>query len=537
MIARLRRAQRRLLARLAALLALAVVLPAALAGCSGLGGGPTLRVLAGSEVKDLEPILADMTRETGVRLEFEYIGTLDGTEALLAAGDSRQWDATWFPSNRYLTLFDEGQALIQASESIARSPVVLGLKRSVAQRLGWSADAQPSWQDVVDAIGRGELSYGMTSPISSNSGFTTLVQMTTALSGTGTVLESGDIAATAPLLERFATGQSLASGSSGWLLERFLEDPSTVDGVFNYESVLAGVEVEGAPLEIIIPSDGAVTSDYPLTLLRGADEQTAERFDAVVQYLLRDDVQQRIADETHRRTTATPPALDAQVFELPFPNRLDTVQTLLSTWLADVKKPSNMVFAIDTSGSMGDGSRMDELRAALDVLSGTQQLSGSGAFLRLQPRERITYLEFADRVKSEFTVAMPTDPAGFDAAIAEINSHVDGYRPRGGTAVYDTVAAAYEAAIAGTDEGSLSSIVLFTDGESNEGMGAGDFERWHRDFVAEHPEAARIPVFTVHFGESSKSELEALAALTGGRLFDAKSESLAAAFREIRGYL
>ena len=539
MIARLRRAQRRLLARLAALLALAVVLPASLTGCAGLlpGGGETLRVLAGSEVKDLEPLLEEMTRETGVRLEFEYIGTLDGTEALLAAGEELPWDATWFPSNRYLALFDEGQRLIQSSESIARSPVVLGLKPEVAQRLGWGADRQPTWQQVVDAVAAGELHYGMTSPISSNSGFTTLVQMATALSGTGTVLEAADIAATSPELERFAAGQLLASGSSGWLLDRFIDDPAAVDGIFNYESVLAGVEVDGRPLELIIPSDGVVTSDYPLTLLRGADAETAERYTAVVDYLLRDDVQQRIADETHRRTTATPPALDAQVFELPFPNRLDTVQRLLGTWLAEVKKPSNMVFAIDTSGSMGDGSRMDELRAALDVLSGSQPGGGSSAFLRLQPRERIAYLEFADQVKSEFAVEMPADPAGFDAALAEIESRVSGYRPGGGTAVYDTVAAAYEAALAGADEGTISSIVLFTDGESNQGMDDSAFADWYRDFVEANPEAARIPVFTVHFGESNERELEALAELTGGRLFDAKSESLAAAFREIRGYL
>lgn len=538
MIARIRRARRRFAARLAAVLALAVVLPASLTACSGLfGGGETLRVLAGSEVKDLEPLLEDMTRETGVRLEFEYIGTLDGTEALLASGDDRPWDATWFPSNRYLTLFPDGQDLIRTSESIARSPVVLGLKPAVAQRLGWGADSQPTWNDVVDAIAAGELSYGMTSPISSNSGFTTLVQMTTALSGTGTVLETGDIAATAPLLERFAQGQGLASGSSGWLLDRFVEDPGAVDGIFNYESVLAGVEVEGAPLELVIPSDGVVTSDYPLTLLASADDEAAERYEKVVEWLLRDDVQERIAEDTNRRTTATPPALDAQVFELPFPNRVDTVQTLLQTWLAEVKKPSNMVFAIDTSGSMGDGTRMDELRAALDVLAGSQEAEGSAGFLRLQPRERITFLEFAGTLKSEFAVDIPADDAGYAEAIAEIDAHVRGYSPTGGTAMYDTVAAAYEAAVEGADDDSISSIVVFTDGESNQGMSDRDFERWYEDFVAAHPAAERIPVFTVHFGDSNEDELEALAELTGGRLFDAKSESLAAAFREIRGYL
>lgn len=536
MIVRFRRATRRALARIAALLALVIVLPASLTGCQLLGGS-TLRVLAGSEVKDLEPVLADMARETGVTLEFEYIGTLDGTEALLASGDDRPWDAVWFPSNRYLTLFDAGQNLIAASESIARSPVVLGLKPDAAQRLGWGDGTQPTWDEVVAAIAAGELSYGMTSPISSNSGFTTLVQLTTALSGTGTVLETGDIAAVAPRLESFASGQRLASGSSGWLAERFAEQTDAVDGIFNYESVLRTVTVDGRPLEIIIPSDGMITSDYPLTLLRGADEATTQRFEQVVEYLLRDEVQQRIADETHRRTTATPPSADAAVFELPFPNRLDTVQTLLETWLAEAKKPSSMVFAIDTSGSMGEGSRMDELREALEVLSGTQTAEGTASFLRLQPRERIAYLEFADSVKSEFAVELPADRDGYREKLAEIDRHVADYRPNGGTAIYDTVVAAYERALEDAGDDRITSIVLFTDGANNDGMGASEFERWHQDFVRTHPEAARIPVFTVHFGDANERELEQLAELTGGRIFDANRESLAAAFREIRGYL
>ena len=521
--------------RLIALLAIAVAVPGLLTGCSSLLGGPTLRVLAGSEVKDMQPIIEQLERETGVKLEFEYIGTLDGTEALLS-GNDRPWDATWFPSNRYLSLFPEGADLLAQSESIMRSPVVLGLKPEVAAKLGWGADSQPTWLQVVEAVQRGELSYGMTSPISSNSGFTTLIQMTTALSGTGTVLTPENIASTTAQLKSFATGQRLASGSSGWLAEKFTEQPQSVDGIFNYESVLAALQVDGKSLEIIIPSDGVVTSDYPLSLLKGADEATTQSYQKVVEWLLTDSAQQRIADETHRRTTATPPAMDASVFELPFPNQLETVQTMLETWISQVKKPSNMVFAIDTSGSMGDGDRMQQLQSALQVLSGNHS-SGTASLLQLQPRERITYLEFADSLKSEFTVDIPTDQAGYASAMSEINSKIEGYYPRGGTAIYDTVAQAYEAAVAGASQDRISSIVLLTDGENNEGMRSGDFENWYRDFKSKHPEAADIPVYTVHFGDSNKSELEALATLTGGRTFDAKSESLTAAFREIRGYL
>lgn len=40
----------------------------------------TLRVLAGSEVKDMAPILEEARQATGVTVELHYAGTLDGAE-------------------------------------------------------------------------------------------------------------------------------------------------------------------------------------------------------------------------------------------------------------------------------------------------------------------------------------------------------------------------------------------------------------------------------------------------------------------------
>ncbi len=524
---------RRLLAAFACLF----VVPGMLTSCALFGGGDTLRVLAGSEVKDLEPILEEMTRETGVKIEFEYVGTLDGTEMLLNTPDN-DWDAIWFPSNRYLSLFPEGVDVAASSESIMRSPVVLGVRQDVADRLGWSDDSQPSWRDVVDAVGRGELTYGMTSPIASNSGFTTLVQLATAISGTGTVLEPGDISRVLPDLKKFAAGQQLASGSSGWLVEKHLENPQAVDGIFNYESVLRGVKIDNKPLHIVHPSDGVITSDYPLTLLKGADDATREKYDRVVEYLLSDSVQQRITEQTHRYTSYTPKSQSpAPVYELPFPNQLGTVQDLLVGWLSEAKKPSNMVFAIDTSGSMDGGGRMQELRQALDVLSSPGAEDGSSAsFLRLQPRETITYLEFSHEIKSELTVTIPEDDAGRRDKLNEIRSHTASLDANGGTAIYDAVRRAYEDIDYGNSD-QFNSIVLFTDGENLDGMQARDFTNWYLEFVKAHPQAKNVPVFTVHFGDSNRDELESLSQLTGGKTFDGTGDSLASAFREIRGYL
>ena len=66
---------------------------AALAGCNALRSGETMTVLAGSELKDIEPLLDEIERNTGVRLQMEYSGTLNGVEALLGGAD---YDLAWF---------------------------------------------------------------------------------------------------------------------------------------------------------------------------------------------------------------------------------------------------------------------------------------------------------------------------------------------------------------------------------------------------------------------------------------------------------
>jgi Ca-activated chloride channel family protein len=45
-----------------------------------------------------------------------------------------------------------------------------------------------------------------------------------------------------------------------------------------------------------------------------------------------------------------------------------------------------------------------------------------------------------------------------------------------------------------------------------------------------------VPTFAVLFGENNLAEMEALAALTGGKTFDARGSTLAGAFEDIRGY-
>jgi Ca-activated chloride channel family protein len=202
--------------RTAALLALALL--AVAGGCTRTGEAPaadpptTLRVLAGSELKDVEPLAAQIREATGVNLRFDYVGTLEDAERI--HGGART-DLAWFSSARYLTLLtaEGGRGRPVASERIMLSPVVLGVKRSVATRFGWAAGTDVTWKDIAAKARSGELRYGMTNPAAANSGFSALVGVAAALAGTGDVLRAGDIDERG--LTDFFKGQMLTAGSSG----------------------------------------------------------------------------------------------------------------------------------------------------------------------------------------------------------------------------------------------------------------------------------------------------------------------------------
>ncbi|WP_432495761.1 VWA domain-containing protein [Kineococcus auxinigenes] len=536
--------------RRGALAALAAAAAAVLlAGCTseparGAGDAPTptgpradvLHVLAGSELRDVEPVLAGVAERTGVRVELTYTGTLEGTQ-LVADGGAAGYDATWFPSNDHLALLDGGRAAVARSEDVMSSPVALGVAHATAVELGW-VDRSPTWAEVVDAADDGRLRYGMTSPVSSNSGFATLVGAATALSGTGTVLAEQDVAAVAPQLRRLARGHELTAGSTGFLVERFTADPRGVNALFGYESVLRPLRAGGEPLDVLTPSDGTLTAEYPLTLLRSAGEEQGRAYDAVVADLLSEPVQRELA-ATGRRTTAQGPAAAADVYELPFPNRLSTVRALLSAYQSEIKKPSDVVFAVDTSGSM-DGERLTQLQGALAALTVPDGDAGGApgdGLLAFQARENVRYVEFADTVKSRGTFAV--DPADRAGSLARIREWTASLRAEGGTAIHDSLRVAYEEALSvlESDPERFVSVTLFTDGENTDGGTLADFRAWHGRQAAAGRPVASVPTFVIVFGEADPAEMAELAALTGGETFAAGGAAdLAGVFEEIRGY-
>jgi Ca-activated chloride channel family protein len=524
---------------------------ALLAGCSDEAdperpvGDPSpgvLRVLAGSELADLQPVLDEAAKATGVTVKFSFTGTVEGAEKVASGTAEQGFDAVWFSSNRYLELVPEAQKRLGTPAKVMSSPVVLGLPAAKVKELGWDG-RRVGWAEIAAAAGAQKFTYGMTDPSASNSGFSALVGVAAALSGSGSALDAAKIAAVAPQLEQFFSAQKLSAGSSGWLSEAYArrtrgEDPGAkVDGLINYESVLLSLNTSlPQPLTLIYPSDGVVTADYPLTLLTSATSEAREAHRKLSEHLRNPDVQRRIMDSTHRRPAVPQVQPDAKfavkdLVELPFPGSQSAVDGLITTYFDQLRRPSRTLYVLDTSGSM-EGERIESLRQALVGLTGADE-SLAGRFNRFHGREQVTLLPFNSTARPPSRYEVPADNPR--PVLDQIRTTATSLNASGGTAIYSSLRSGYDVLREqiDADPDRFTSIVLMTDGENTGNEGIDDFQRFHAGLP---PHLKGIPIFPVLFGESATAEMDQVAKMSGGKVFDARGRSLPAAFKEIRGY-
>ena len=534
----------RLLAPL--LLALSVLaLMTGLAGCSretpapvstGMPVANSFTILAGSELKDIEPLLPALEKATGLHIILKYAGTLEAVERI-QAGET--FDAAWLASNRYALLTPGVKEKVLASERTMITPVVLGLKQSRAKSLGWldaSGKAKPdiTWKDIAQAAEQGKFSFGMTSPSASNTGFSGLIGLAAALAGKGDALEEKDI--NARQLTAFFKAQTLTAGSSGWLAEAYVKEQGRIDGMINYAASLYALNAGGQlaePLALIYPREGILTADYPLMLLNPARRAD---YDKLLAYVRSPAFQAPMTQQTFRKPVAGDVAFDprlypADLIELPFPARLAVIDAVLQAFDNEIRRPADSSFVLDISGSMR-GPRLEQMKTALLGLTGVDT-SLSGRFARLREREKISLLAFDDVVRPAEMFTLEKNRR--ELAEKDIRTYVSALQATGGTAIFTATQAAYRASAARRkgDADRFYSVVLLTDGVSNQGLTSDEFETWYSAL----PNADKgIRVYAIQFGEARAEQLESLARLTGGRVFNATKTPLAQVFKEIRGY-
>jgi Ca-activated chloride channel family protein len=197
----------------------------------------------------------------------------------------------------------------------------------------------------------------------------------------------------------------------------------------------------------------------------------------------------------------------------------DVIEAALNLYQTVLKKPSVTVFALDFSGSMqGDGET--QVKKAMNLLLSSAE--ASKYMLQMGDQDTVILLPFNNEVSGALVAKGP-------AEASKLAQQIDGLQADGGTDIYSpTIVGLQE--LAKYDPAAYSlSVVLMTDGESNQGKSLGDVQREYRALNRD------IPVYSIMFGQANPDQLNALAAATRGSVFDGRTD-LIGAFKKVRGY-
>ena len=508
--------------------------PAGGAHTFGSGLGEKIRILSGSENQELEGILKECAKKTGVNLEITYQGSVDIMRTLQQGAG--EYDAVWPASSLWLSLGDTGH-LVKHAQSVSLTPVVFGIRESLAQELGFT-QGDVSVRDILQAIREGKMSFCMTSATQSNSGSSAYLGFLYALLGTDELtaqdLESESLKTD---IRELLSGIDRSSGSSDWLKEMFLK--GDFDAMVNYECLIISanrqLEQEGREtLYAVYPYDGLSIADSPLGYVDHGDDKKEEAFLKVQEYLLSQEAQDDI-QRTGRRTGYEGVkegnedvfrkdwGIDTERILSPIPvPSAEVLLEALNLYQTEFRKPSLTVYCLDFSGSM-KGKGNEQLVEAMGQIL-IQENAAKNLLLAGEDEVNII-IPFSDTAFDTW-IAPDASADSLEGLYREIEEEIS----VGGTDIYQAARVGLELIAANYDLGRYTpAIILMTDGMSN---GSENFEDFREAYEAV---GADVPVFSILFGDAKKSELEALAELTNARVFDGRKD-LVGAFRSVKGY-
>lgn len=507
-----------------------------LGACSDTAPKDTFTIVAGSENRDLEPIVQEFCAAQKRECTVTYLGSLD---IGLSLSDAEQkYDAVWPAASIWINIFDQDRK-VRHLASIAQNPVVLGVREPLARELGW-VDRDVSMADIVNAIKDGKLGYVMTSATQSNSGASAYLAMLSAAVTHGDTIRRQDLddPATTETVRTLLKGIQRSAGSSGWLADLYLASAQRgagYDGMWNYEVTIRDANNQLRDkgedlLYAIYPREGVAVADSPLGFVdRTGQSETEDFFLKLQSHLTSADIQKRIADTGRRlpfgsASNATPQAEPEWNFNpeklistirMPEP---DVIRQALDLYQSALRRPSVTAMCLDYSGSMS-GEGVQQLREAMTFLLTPEQTKRQ--LVQWSPQDRIVIIPFDSRPREEF------QSTGVEEEQEAMLSAVKNLSAAGGTNLYAcaTLALKYIDDINSNEE-YLPAVVIMSDGKSG-----GHVDEFLRAWQG----STKPPVFGITFADADERQLDALAEATGGRVFDGRRD-LIDAFRSMRGY-
>ena len=438
-----------------------------------------------------------------------------------------------------------GKDLITSTDNLVLSPVVIAMWKPMAEALGWGKKPI-GWSDIL-ALARsqkgwetygyaqwGRFKFGHTHPQFSNSGLISLFAEVYAGSGKTAGLTVADVNKphTADFLSGIEKSVVHYGSSTGFFgRQMFSTGPQYLSAAVLYENmVIESYSQNNRPFPVvaIYPKEGTFWSDHPIGIVE-REWVTPEHRDAAkayIQFLLQRPQQEKAItygfrpgsvdvplaspiDEAH----GVDPKEPKTTLEVP---TVPVMDAILNLW-QQKKKAANVVLVMDTSGSMNDDRKIQSAR------EGAKQLVSL-----LSDGDRLSLLPFNSKY------AWASQNLLIKTGRDELSHTIDSLFAQGGTALYDSIDAAYQYLWTQNQQNeadSILSVVVLTDGEDTE-------SKMHLNELMDHihfdGETHTIHVFTIAYGKDARKDiLGQIAETTQAKSYEGTPENIVGVFKDI----
>ncbi|MBA2560229.1 MAG: VWA domain-containing protein [Propionibacteriales bacterium] len=422
--------------------------------------------------------------------------------------------------------------------SVATSPVVIAMPRDRAESLGWP-DAGPSWRELLGDNGSG-LRLATTDPRVDAAGLASVLGILDDSSSTALVGVARRLRV--PLLADRLAAQAVADGTVDAI-------PSTEQDV-----ILANREADGR--EVVAAYDRSLRTslDFPMVTVTPDDVETPSaetaRATSVLREALLDPATQRLFSGAGLRGVSgdLPPGYGQRrgVLDVPLTTPPETrpadVSAIVDGWAAFGRR-SNVLVVVDRSGSMSEslpGARTTKAELARAPLLGVVQ--------GLAPDSEMGLWSFTTGLPNgDIEKSVPLGPVDepikgsvFETRRAALVSAVGGLDPvpGGGTPLYDSVLAAYRAALDDFSYGRLNAVIVVTDGRNADRRSI-TLPRLIDQLRVLYDGVRPVRIITLAYGaDADLLTLRQIADITGGQSYRAlTAQQVAAMFTSMLGDL
>jgi Ca-activated chloride channel homolog len=412
----------------------------------------------------------------------------------------------------------EGVAL-EVGDSVATSPLVVVGPRSVAEQIG-GPDAELPWRAVLDPAAE-----------------TTIADPTVTSEGLATLLSVAAVVGVEPenrtRLVQAMTGVAHSTVPTvAAAFEQVAADPAQAP-LFTATEQAVVAHNSASPTSLVsalYPAEGTAIFDYPAIRVTTAATSAvtaaaADAFEAALRTPEAIEVMQdagfRAPDGTPREGAGVVDGIrPAEPAALPAPEAAQAAE-ILRLWAA-LSLDSQLLAVVDISGSMkeeieGAGTRIeltrDAAKAALGLFPASSSLGLWAFSVDLDPPndhiELVSLGPLGEQIGSRSRLEVL-------AAAADTLPE----RAGGGTALYDTVLAAFRTVRSAYDPARINSVVLLTDGRNEDDPNSIGLDTLLTTLRTEFDPARPVPVITIGVSaDADHATLARISEVTGAKAY------------------